>query len=99
MDDLKTNLQRQYYFRHAKIAINATVKESATGVSQNASGTEVEVVSSRTKLVFLPTTPKTFKPGMAYAGQVCSLPKHLGTKIIKNVHITDAMPLLAVSEL
>ncbi|XP_020628885.1 C3 and PZP-like alpha-2-macroglobulin domain-containing protein 8 isoform X2 [Orbicella faveolata] len=64
------NLQRHYFYSYAKIAINATVKESATGVSQNASGTEVEVDSSSTKLEFLHTTPRTFKPGMAYVGQL-----------------------------
>ena len=74
------------------------MKESATGVSQNATGTEVEVDSSSAKLKFLPTTPKTFKPGMAYAGQVCSLLKHFGIKN-RNVYIMDAIPLLAVSEL
>jgi len=52
------------------------VKELATGVSQNASGTEVEVDSASAKLEFLSTTPNTFKPGMAYAGQVCSSLKH-----------------------
>ncbi|RMX42642.1 hypothetical protein pdam_00010289 [Pocillopora damicornis] len=55
---------------HSKIAINATVKETATGISQNATGTESQIVRGTAKLKFLPSTPKEFKPGMAYSGQV-----------------------------
>ena len=52
------------------------MKETATGVSQNASGTETQVVrASAAKLEFLPSTPKAFKPGMSYTGQVCSFIK------------------------
>jgi len=57
-------------YHGAKFAIDATVKEEATGVSQNASRTETEVVRETTKVEFLSTTPKTFKPGMAFTGQV-----------------------------
>lgn len=60
----------RYVCNSAKIAINATVKEAATGVSQNATGTESQVVKGTAKLQFLPSTPKEFKPGMAYSGQV-----------------------------
>ena len=60
-----------YTCEHSNIAINATVKETATGISQNATGTESQIVRGTAKLKFLPSTPKEFKPGMAYSGQVC----------------------------
>lgn len=62
----------RYVCNSAKIAINATVKEAATGVSQNATGTESQVVKGTAKLQFLPSTPKEFKPGMAYSGQLAT---------------------------
>ncbi|XP_078348546.1 C3 and PZP-like alpha-2-macroglobulin domain-containing protein 8 isoform X2 [Oculina patagonica] len=73
-DILKTNLRHHYdysyYYSSSKIAINATVKEAATGVSQNATGTETQVIRATAKLEFLPNTPQTFKPAMAYSGQL-----------------------------
>ena len=57
-------------YHGAKVAIDATVKEEATGVSQNATRTETEVVRETTKVEFLSTTPTAFKPGMAFTGQV-----------------------------
>ena len=74
-DVLKKFKQYNSYYcygcEHSKIAINATVKETATGISQNATGTESQIVRGTAKLKFLPSTPKEFKPGMAYSGQVC----------------------------
>ena len=67
-------LRQQYNSRsvgYGKVTINATVKEAATGVSQNATGTEIELVRATAKLQFLPSTPKEFKAGMVYTGQVC----------------------------
>lgn len=65
------------------------MKEEATGVSQNATQTETEIVRETTKVEFLSTTPKTFKPGMAFTGQVkicinltvdqCQTTQHCGT--------------------
>ncbi|XP_067056984.1 pregnancy zone protein-like isoform X1 [Acropora muricata] len=54
----------------AKLVIKATVRETATNVSLNATDTETEVVSKTTKLQFLTTTPKSFKRGMPFTGQV-----------------------------
>lgn len=73
-DVLKKFKQYNSYYcygcEHSKITINATVKETATGISQNATGTESQIVRGTAKLKFLPSTPKEFKPGMAYSGQV-----------------------------
>ena len=44
--------------------------EAATGVSQNATGTETPIVQETVKVEFLSTTPTVFKPGMAFTGQV-----------------------------
>ena len=54
----------------AKVVINATVTETATGVTLNATETETQVVRETTKVEFLSTTPRGFKPGMVFTGQV-----------------------------
>ena len=59
-----------YYLSNAKVVINATVTETATGVTLNATETETQVVRETTKVEFLSTTPTSFKPGMAFTGQV-----------------------------
>ena len=59
-----------YYLSAAKVVINATVTETATGVTLNATETETQVVRETTKVEFLSTTPTSFKPGMAFTGQV-----------------------------
>ncbi|XP_015766361.1 PREDICTED: ovostatin-like [Acropora digitifera] len=53
-----------------KLVIKATVRETATNVSLNATDTETEVVRTTTKLQFLTTTPKNFKRGIPFTGQV-----------------------------
>ena len=55
---------------NAKVVINATVTETATGVTLNATETETQVVRETTKVEFLSTTPRSFKPGMVFTGQV-----------------------------
>ncbi|KAM7438496.1 A-macroglobulin receptor [Porites harrisoni] len=59
-----------YYLSNAKVVINATVTETATGVTLNATETETQVVRETTKVEFLSTTPTSFKPGMAFTGQL-----------------------------
>ena len=54
----------------AKVVINATVTETATGVTLNATETETPVVRETTKVKFLSTTPTSFKPGVVFTGQV-----------------------------
>ena len=44
--------------------------EKATGVTLNATERETQVVRETTKVEFLSTTPTSFKPGMAFTGQV-----------------------------
>ncbi|XP_068693904.1 alpha-2-macroglobulin-like [Montipora foliosa] len=58
------------YMYKPKITIKATVKETATNISLNATETETEVVHETTKLKFLSSTPTSFKRGMPFTGQV-----------------------------
>ncbi|XP_068740975.1 alpha-2-macroglobulin-like isoform X2 [Montipora capricornis] len=57
-------------YDQSKITIKATVKETATNISLNATETETEVVRETTKLKFLSSTPTSFKRGMPFTGQV-----------------------------
>ena len=59
-----------YMHYKPKITIKATVKETATNISLNATETETEVVRETTKLEFLSSTPTSFKRGMPFTGQV-----------------------------
>lgn len=59
----------RYIYYGDKVAIQATVREAATGVSQNATETETKIVRETTKLEFL-STPTDFKPGMPFVGKV-----------------------------
>ncbi|CAH3159931.1 unnamed protein product [Porites lobata] len=58
------------YLSGAKVVINATVTETATGVTLNATETETQFVRETKKVEFLSTTPTSFKPGMAFTGQL-----------------------------
>ncbi|XP_044164285.1 pregnancy zone protein-like isoform X2 [Acropora millepora] len=65
--------KRTVYTGHSprpKLVIKATVRETATNVSLNATDAETEVFRTTTKLQFQTTTPKSFKRGMPFTGQV-----------------------------
>ena len=59
-----------YYYYGARVVISATVREAATGISLNATEKEIQIVRETTKVEFVSTTPKDFKPGMPFTGQV-----------------------------
>ena len=59
------------------------MKEAATGISLNATEMEIQIVRETTKVEFVSTTPRDFKAGMPFTGQVHVYNVHLTVEIKK----------------
>lgn len=60
----------KYSYHGSHLNITATLTEEATGITRAAESTETAIVPYRVKLNFYEGTPRFFKPGLPFYGQV-----------------------------